>query len=268
MMKQIMIKDYFNEELNRIKELNISLSLLIVDVTEGDPANQIYIKKKVEDCSLLGWKVKVVKPKNDLELLTQSCEFPLYDCIICQMPLADNFTSDIKRLIPREKDCDGLSIDPIVSPATARGIIDYLDTCEFEYEGKTAIVLGRSEIVGKPIAKMLLDKNMTIIQCHSKTPIRKMFDLLYEGDLIISATGRPHLFSRREISPNTFVVDVGIARENGKLVGDFDEIPYFCTPFGAASTPVPGGVGLLTRLGLIKNCIDLKKWSKEECINN
>lgn len=257
-MKQIIIKDYFQQEMENLRRTVVNPpSLLIIDATDGDVGNQIYIKKKVKDFQSLGWKVEVASPEDDFSLV-QLCKSDLYDGIICQMPISKKFNTDIKRIIPTTKDVDGLTIDPLVMPATVRGIIDYLNTCEFEYSGKTAVVLGRSEIVGKPMAKALLERDMTIVQCHSKTPWDTAKTMMCEADLIISAIGKPHFFSRRDIKPSAFVVDVGISRSHdNKITGDFEEIPYFCSPFGAASTPVPGGVGLLTRLGLIKNCVDL-----------
>lgn len=258
-MKKIVIKDYFEQEMENLRRtVTNPPSLLILDATDGDVGNQIYIRKKAEDFESLGWPVTIIKPV-DREELAYYIEHNHADCVIVQMPIAERFNLDVKRLLPKEKDCDGLSIDPLVMPATVRGIIDYLDTCEFEYSGKTVAILGRSNIVGKPMAKALLARDMTVIQCHSKTPEQVRHDMMAYADLIVSAVGQPHLFSRRDISPSTFVVDVGISRdENNKIIGDFEEIPYFCHPFGAASTPVPGGVGLLTRLGLIKNCVYLK----------
>jgi methylenetetrahydrofolate dehydrogenase (NADP+)/methenyltetrahydrofolate cyclohydrolase len=175
-------------------------SLTIVDATDGDVGNQIYIKKKIED-------------------------------------------------IPSYFDCDGLTKNALVLPATVRGIIDYLDDCSFDYAGKTAVVLGRSNIVGKPMAKALLDRDMT----HSKT---NYGDKEYNADLVICATGQPQSIHREQCE-SAIVVDVGISRLNGKIVGDFVEDENNIVR-EAWSTPVPGGVGLLTRLGLMKNCLDLK----------
>lgn len=153
--------------------------------------------------------------------------------------------------IPSYFDCDGLTKNALVLPATVRGIIDYLDDCGFDYAGKTAVVLGRSNIVGKPMAKALLDRDMTVSVCHSKTNYGDKEYLLHNADLVICATGQPQSIYREQCE-SAIVVDVGISRLNGKIVGDFVEDENNIVG-EAWSTPVPGGVGLLTRLGLMKN---------------
>lgn len=254
-MKNIIIKDYFQQEMKNLRRTVVNPpSLLIIDATDGDIGNQIYIKKKVEDFQFLGWKVEVAKPEDDFSLV-QLCKSDLYDGIICQMPISKKFNTDVKRIIPSSKDVDGLNIDPLVMPATVRGIIDYLDAGGYFYSQKTALVIGRSEIVGKPMAKALLERDMTVIQCHSKTPIDTLKSLARKADLVVCAAGRPGVM-QRHWCPNAIVIDVGITRVDGKIKGDFVENEAMTNNI-RWSTPVPGGVGLLTRLGLIKNCVDL-----------
>lgn len=260
-MRQINIKEYFNQEMDELRRAVVnSPSLLIIDATDNDPGNQIYIKKKVEDFTSLGWPVEVQNPINDTELKL-TLEFAEKnrdtDCVIVQMPTAErfNFSTD---MLPVNKDCDGLHPLSRVMPATVRGIIDYLDVCEFEYSGKTALVIGRSDIVGKPMAKALLDRDMTVAQCHSKSNKYARNHIADVANLIVCATGKPKLISRLDCNRDTIVIDVGITRDSeNHLVGDFLEINAFKRH--GWSTPVPGGVGLLTRLGLIKNCLDLTK---------
>lgn len=261
-MKLLNIKEYFKTELEKIKK-DVEdngydpPSLLIIDATEGDPANQIYIKKKVEDFTNLGWPVDVYQSKDITDLyrmISPDGFYPYHDCIIVQMPLADKFKGFDINSIPSYKDCDGLTATAQVMPATVRGIMDYLDECGFPFSGKNAVVIGRSQIVGRPMAKALVDRDMTVTLCHSKTLDTARDKALYNADLVVVATGRPRLINR-DLCPNAFVVDVGINKmENGKLCGDFLENEDASPKF---STPVPGGVGLLTRLGLIKNCYDL-----------
>lgn len=259
-MNQINIKEYFKTEKEKLRLAVIEHdyeppSLTIVDATDGDVGNQIYIKKKIEDFESVGWPVKVVRPKDKFDLhclLSYGLET---DCVIVQMPTAERFDFDIED-IPSYFDCDGLTKNALVLPATVRGIIDYLDDCGFDYTGKTAVVLGRSDIVGKPMAKALLDRDMTVSICHSKTNYGDKEYLLHNADLVICATGQPQSIHREQCE-SAIVVDVGISRFNGKIVGDFVEDEN--NIIGEAwSTPVPGGVGLLTRLGLMKNCLDLK----------
>ena len=173
------------------------------------------------------------------------------------MPVADGIDFNYSQ-IPISKDADGLNPMSNITPATVRGIIDYLDECGFNYEGKSAVVLGRSDIVGKPMAKALLDRNMTVSVCHSKTDINTKLYLTRQADLIVSAVGKFSL--TREACPNAIVIDVGIRRnEAGIILGDFVEIDEIASKNKVWSTPVPGGVGLLTRLGLMKNCLQLAK---------
>lgn len=259
-MTQVNIKEYFNEEMDRLRRtVDNPPSLLIIDATDNDVGNQIYIKKKVEDFTSLGWPVEVKHPSDEaalklmLEFADKNREL---DCVIVQMPTADRFNFSVN-MIPVDKDCDGLHPLTKVMPATVRGIIDYLDVCGFEYSGKNATVIGRSDIVGRPMAKALLDRDMTVTQCHSKTNPDDLYIYARYSDLIVVAAGVPHLLSRTSCR-HAIVIDVGINRVNGKLIGDFEEIEKWKED-QAWSTPVPGGVGLLTRLGLIKNCLDLTK---------
>lgn len=263
-MKKIDIKTYFKQEKEKLRQpTSIVPSLLIIDATDGDVGNQIYIRKKVEDFKSLNWDVTVLQPRDqeeyeDLVHDTYDPRFSAsYTSVIVQLPVSKRFTfknTDIHPLC----DCDGLNPFSPVMPATVRGIIDYLDACGFEYEGKSAVVLGRSDIVGKPMAKALLDRDMTVTVCHSKSSKQDRDSIMMEADLIVSAVGKPHLFSRKDCIP-AIVIDVGINRnEDGKLCGDFDEDPEWLGGcFENWSTPVPGGVGLLTRLGLLKNCKEL-----------
>ena len=257
-MTQLNIKEYFNQEMEKLRNSAIKPSLTIIDATDGDAGNQIYIRKKVEDFQSLGWPVIVEKISEDQppQALYWTLNNLDTDCVIVQMPTAERFnfsTSDI----PVAIDCDGLAPLSQVMPATVRGIIDYLNACGFEYKGKTAVVLGRSEIVGSPMAKALIDMDMTVSICHSQTREQDKMYLLRNADLVICATGRPQSVYRAQC-PFAVVVDVGISRINGRIVGDFVEDEENKLNKTVFSTPVPGGVGLLTRLGLMKNCLDLK----------
>lgn len=259
-MEQLNIKEYFKTEKEKLRRAVIEHdyeppSLTIVDATDGDVGNQIYIKKKIEDFESVGWPIKVVRPKDRFDLHYLLSYGLDTDCLIVQMPTAERFNFDIED-IPSYLDCDGLTKNALVLPATVRGIIDYLDDCGFTYRGKTAVVLGRSDIVGKPMAKALLDRDMTVSVCHSKTSDGDKEYLLRNADLVICATGQPQSIYREQCE-HAIVVDVGISRLNGKIVGDFVEDENNIVG-DAWSTPVPGGVGLLTRLGLMKNCLDLK----------
>lgn len=251
------IKEYFNQEMQRLRDARlVAPSLMIVDATSGDAANQIYIRNKMKDFDAVGWRAEVFKVSDSAELkkLLGGVQKRGFTSVIVQMPVAPHIEFTYDMLSPLV-DADGLAPASKVMPATVRGIIDYLDDCEFTYRGKTAVVLGRSDIVGKPMAKALLDRDMTVSVCHSKTSEEDKEYLLRNADLVICATGQPQSIYREQCE-SAVVVDVGISRVDGKIVGDFVEDENNIV--GCAwSTPVPGGVGLLTRLGLMKNCLEL-----------
>ena len=257
-VRQINIKEYFNQEMQRLRNSRLDApSLMIVDATSGDAANQIYIRNKMKDFEALDWKCEVRKAATTEELKSalNAAEAEGWSSIIVQMPVAAGIEFDYS-WIPPYMDADGLAPASKVMPATVRGIIDYLDACGFEYESKTAVVLGRSDIVGKPMAKALMERNMTVSICHSKTHEQDKMYLLRNADLVICATGQSQSVYRAQC-PDAIVVDVGISRVDGKIVGDFVECEESKASETSFATPVPGGVGLLTRLGLMKNCLEL-----------
>lgn len=255
-MKLINIKEYFKQEKSKLRQLcpveSTRPALMIIDAGDGNPASEVYMRNKLKDFTDVGWKAAVVKAHSSeqIECLLKNAEGLGFNCAIVQFPVAEGIVFK-EEMMPTWLDCDGLNAASGVVPATARGIIDYLDACGFEYTGKRAVVLGRSKIVGEPIAKELLKRDMTITVCHSKTREEDRLNVLKDADLVIAAVGIPG-FLRREDCKDAIVIDVGINRVDGKLMGDFaredgDEL----------ATPVPGGVGLLTRLGLMRNCYDL-----------
>jgi methylenetetrahydrofolate dehydrogenase (NADP+) / methenyltetrahydrofolate cyclohydrolase len=175
-------------------------------------------RKKVDDFNELGWPVSVIKIPERWNSANSANSADLSncinnintDCIIAQMPLRNSLSSFSIDVIPTIKDCDGLTSSTLVLPATVRGIVDYLDDCGFKYEGKNALILGRSNIVGKPMAKELLARNMTVSICHSKTDINAKLYLARIADLVVSAVGDFTL--TREACPHAIVVDVGIRK--------------------------------------------------------
>lgn len=259
-MKHLDIKEYIAREKEQLKSHPNSdkIKLGIIDATESnDAANSIYIQRKLDDFAEIGWKATVYKVREK----ETSCHDAIirainHHCtaIIVQLPTREEIAFN-PMMIPRGYDCDGLRPDSLVNPATPQGIIDYLEACEFPFSGKTAVVLGRSNIVGKPMARMLIDKDMTVSLCHSKSDPYIISGFLCDADLVVSATGQPLSIVRNQCM-KAIVVDVGITRQDGHIVGDFEEKPYLCSDT-VWSTPVPGGVGLLTRLALMKNCAKL-----------
>lgn len=256
-MKQVMmmtIKEYVHQEEERIAvELKIGTArpkLLIIDPTENDPANQRYIKNKMKDCEKVGLPVELMVVHSSEEIREAIASHRDWQVIV-QMPSKYEWDYNWLR---SNQDADGLSKFAQVQPATVRGIMDYLRAIDFPIDGCNAVVVGRSDIVGKPMARALLDANATVTVCHSHTSKKNLLKALMKADLVIPAIGRAK-YIKRGWCPSAFVVDVGInVGEDGKLCGDFEESAAFCR-----ATPVPGGVGLLTRLGLVKNCLELAK---------
>lgn len=258
-MKQIEIKSFFNQRKAQLKNfsqatgIDKKIKLGIIDATaENDTANAIYIQRKVDDFKDRGWEVEVFKTKY-IEFAI-ACANKTCSAIIVQEPLAPNVPPYDVAKIPKMKDVDGFRPDSPFAPATPAGIISYLDACKFEYKGKNAVVVGRSNIVGKPMAKMLLEKDMNVTILHSKTSEEDKRFYLKHADLVVVAVGKPGVLTREEC-PHAVVVDVGINRVDGKLCGDFVENEKYVTA-DVWSTPVPGGVGLLTRLALMENAVN------------
>ena len=153
----------------------------------------------------------------------------------------------LRRLIPPTMDIDGLGVDSKYHPCTPYGIIRYLEECNFDFDGANAVVIGRSELVGKPLAKMLLEKNCTVTVCHSHT--KGLRYIVNTADLVIVAVGKINFFNCSWAMNAQAIIDVGINfDENGKMVGDCFNQWWM----EGKVTPVPGGVGLLTRCGLLE----------------
>lgn len=254
------IKDYTKELKENFRERIAAIGdapkLAIVQIGNVEASNR-YVKNKVKDCQEVGIIADVYAfPENitEYELNDELTNLhPFYDGIIVQLPLPQHIrSSTATAAIPADKDVDGFRIDSWYSPATPKGIMDYLAHCGFDLVGKNVIIIGRSDIVGKPLARMMTDADATVTLCHSKS---KIHDFIYNADLIVSAVGKAKFLNCYPI--HVPVIDVGINfDENGKLVGD-------CFNTEARDvTPVPGGVGLLTRCALLDNVITSKERHK------
>lgn len=214
-------------------------------------ASTRYIRNKKKDCEEVGinfeWYYYPVEITTE-ELVQEIKDMNDYvDGLIVQMPLPDHIDETaIKLAIDPKKDVDGFHPMTNFKPCTPLGIINYLDYCDFKFMGSHCVVIGRSEIVGKPMAQLLLDKNATVTICHSKT---RNIDLwTRNADLVVCAVGKPKFLNCYSL--HMPIIDVGINfDENGKLVGD-----CFNTE-NRDVTPVPGGVGLLTRVTLLENTL-------------
>lgn len=251
------IKEYtkaLKEEFKRrIEVIGDAPKLAIVQVGNVEASNR-YIKNKVKDCEEVGIIADVYQyPENITEFeLCESIKFDQehYDGIIIQLPLPPHIREKVVvAAVDPLKDVDGFHPDSPYDPATPSGIMRYLRACEFNLTGKDVVIIGRSNIVGKPLARMMTDADATVTLCHSKS---KLSSHLYSADLIVTAVGKPAFLNCYPI--HVPVIDVGINFDNnGKLCGD-----CFNTE-GRDVTPVPGGVGLLTRCALLDNVITAKE---------
>lgn len=223
----------------------------------NDPASQSYIKGKKKDCERVGFEFRHFHYEDDISVTTGKITNKIFELnsdptvtgIIIQLPLPPHLNADLlcSRIVP-EKDVDGFRPDSPFKPCTPEGIVHILEHEMGSLTSKHAVIIGRGKQVGKPLMQMLLDKNMTVSVCHSKTTQYDIDCLSVNADAIIVATGKPNYFIFDQISTDCVVVDCGIHRmKNGKLCGD---VLSADTDY---RTPVPGGVGLLTRAMLMKH---------------
>lgn len=254
----------------KIQKLDKKPSLAVIIVGEN-PASKIYVKNKAKKALEVGFNSILKELKEDtskeelLSVIENLNNDPDITGILLQLPLPSHLDErDFLDKIDPKKDVDGFSAynagklfkgeKPFAIPCTPKGIIKLLEEKNVEIEGKVAVVIGRSNIVGKPVASLLLNKNATVIQAHSKTENLK--EITKQADILISATGKKGLVTEDMIKENSVLIDVGIIRnDEGKLFGDID----FNGAYKKASliTPVPGGVGPMTIASLMENTYEL-----------
>lgn len=240
-----------------LKDSNIHPCLAILSFG-SDPASAVYVRNKVAACSRLGYMCHTVSlPETDvdrgMEILMRWAEDASTHGIIVQLPAPEAGT--LLKLIPPYKDVDGLRPDSRFKPCTALAVMDLIG--EPELSGYHAVVVGRSEIVGKPVAKLLLDADATVTVCHSKT--EDLGAITSRADVLIVAAGKQDLITADMVKPGAIVIDVGINRDpiTNKLVGDVD---FSMVKYVAAQiTPVPGGVGPMTVAKLMENVYQAAK---------
>ncbi len=241
---------------------------LAVIIVGENPASQVYVRNKVKAAAYTGMESRLVELPSDIseEALLQQIAIlnddPLTDGILVQLPLPGHIDEEkVIDAIAREKDVDGfhplnvaglwLGKDCIV-PCTPAGIMRMLDSIGVELKGKNAVVVGRSNIVGKPVAKLLLDRNATVTIAHSRTG--DLGEVCRSADVLVVAVGKAGLVTGDMIKPGAVVIDVGMNRNaEGKLCGDVDYAS--AEPVSSWITPVPGGVGPMTIAMLMKNTI-------------
>lgn len=262
------VKQEAAQQVAQLKEKGITPCLAVVLVGE-DPASQVYVRGKINDCAQCGIESRSIRLPEDVtqaELLAQVKQLAgdaSVHGILVQLPLpAQIDEKTVIDAIPPEKDVDGFSPvnvgrmqigEPCYLPCTPAGCIRMIESTGMEIAGKHAVVIGRSNIVGKPAAMLLLAKNATVTICHSRT--QNLKELCASADILVAAVGRAGFVTGEMVKPGAVVIDVGINRgADGKLHGDVD--------FDAAAekaawiTPVPGGVGPMTRAMLMLNTVE------------
>lgn len=265
-----------------ISEDNKNKTLIVVTIGE-DPASKVYVKNKQRACERVGMNFINMKftdttPVNEILNSLRDFSYNNEYRVIIQLPIVSKILSEkdkyeITHSIETWQDVDGFLPNSPFTPCTPKGIIRLIDSIpDFKYKGKNALVIGRSDIVGKPIAKLLLDKNCTVIQAHSKTPKDILLRMFSYADIVVSAVGKADLITEYDAiqywkdnrhdfygdfsnKKDRVIIDVGMNRdENGKLCGDMSEA--FKERYSEYYTPVPGGVGPMTVAMLIENCLE------------
>lgn len=262
------IKDELREKMEELKRKGESRCLAVIQVGE-DPASSVYVNNKKKACEYIGIDSESYHLPEEtteaelLELIDALNRKPEVNGILVQLPLPEQIDEDkILLAISPEKDVDGfhpvnvgnLSIGrPGFVSCTPAGVIQLLRRSGIGIEGKECVVLGRSNIVGKPMAMLLLRENGTVTVCHSRT--KNLKEITKRADILVAAIGKPKFINADYVKEGAVVIDVGIHRnENGKLCGDvdFESVAPHC----AAITPVPGGVGPMTIAMLMHNCVE------------
>lgn len=250
-----------------LKERGVTPGLVVIRVGD-DPASEVYVRNKERMCQKLGLLSEVLhlqESTTEAELLARIDEFngdARYHGILVQLPLPGHISEEaaLARVAP-EKDVDGISVSSLGAlarggegflPCTPKGIMRVLDSAGIPLRGKRAVVVGRSSIVGKPIALLLLQRDATVTVCHSKT--ENLREITSQADVLVAAVGKPAMMDGSYVKEGAAVIDVGINRLESGLVGDME--------FESASqkagyiTPVPGGVGVMTIVMLMENTVE------------
>lgn len=257
------IKEYVQTRKEELKEEISSYSrvpqFVIVQVND-DPASNAYIKGKLKDAAEVGINCELrkfdinISQEDLIEEIKKINKDSKVDGLIVQMPLPKHINEEeIKLAVDPKKDVDGFHPLSNLDPCTPKGIINYLKHCNTNFVGKNAVVIGRSNIVGKPMAKLLLKEHCNVTVLHSRTTREDMEMYISHADIIVIAIGKPcFLNSSFSYKKDAIIVDVGINRVDGHLVGDAEpNLPV------KLQTPVPGGVGLITRLTLLDNLMEI-----------
>lgn len=259
---------------------NKNVPTLACVIVGNNPASQIYVNNKKKACDYVGFNSNIVRlPQNATyeevyDVITKLNNDPKTSGILLQLPLPNGLDeySLVEHIAP-EKDVDGLTTKNLgemfsapskIAPCTATGIIHILKYYGIEMEGKHAVVVGRSKLVGKSVAVLLEQNNATVTLCHSKT--KNLKEMTKQADILIVAVGKKHLITGDMVKNGAVVVDAGINRVDNQIYGDidFDNVAPKCSYI----TPVPGGVGPMTIAELLNNTLKLHEKQNKLQITN
>lgn len=258
------------DEVNRLKERGVRPGLAVIIVGE-DPASQVYVRNKERACEECGfYSEKYALPEETtqeqlLSLIDELNRNPRIDGILCQLPVPKHISEQaVIDAIDPSKDVDAfhpVNVGKIMVgnfdflPCTPAGVMQLLDEYNIDPKGKNCVVIGRSNIVGKPMAMLLLHRHGTVTICHSRT--QNLKEVCAQADILVAAVGKVDFVTADMVKEGATVIDVGMNRKNGKLCGDvcFDEV----NEKAAYLTPVPGGVGPMTITMLMKNTLKAAK---------
>ena len=265
------IKDELKEQVACLKAQGIEVTLAVIQVGQ-DPASSVYVRNKKRACEYIGISSKSYELPEEitqeelLELINDLNLDSSVNGILVQLPLPKHICEeDILRAISPSKDVDcfhPLNVgklfigEPGFLPCTPAGVIELLKRSDIEIAGKECVVIGRSNIVGKPMSMLMLRENATVTIAHSKT--KNLKEVCKKADILIVAIGKPRMIDDSYVKEGAVVIDVGIHRNtDNKLCGDVDyeKVAEKCS----AITPVPGGVGPMTIAMLMKNCLETIK---------
>ena len=261
-------KIFLKKKVNELKRNGIVPKLAVILANDLD-ASKIYVRKKREMCSELGVEEieymldKDTTTEKVLDIINRLNDDDSVHGILVQLPVFKHLDErKILESISPKKDIDGfhplnigklLMGKPEIVACTPRGIMSIIESTGVDLTSKTAVVVGRSIIVGKPVSALLLNKNATVITCHSKTKNLKKYTKM--ADVLVVAAGVPHLITSDMVKKNAIVIDVGINRIDGKIIGDVDTENVL--DVAKYVTPVPPPVGITTVVSLLENLIDM-----------
>ena len=261
------IREKVSEKVAALKEKGVTPGLAVI-LVGNDPASEIYVRNKGKGCEETGMLSRTIHMDSSTtqeeleEEIRKLNEDPAIHGILVQLPLPKHLNEEaaLSRILP-EKDVDGFHLINAghlmtgtegVVPCTPKGALYMIRSAGIDLSGKEAVVIGRSNIVGKPMAMLLLQQNCTVTMCHSRT--KDLAEHTRRADILVAAVGKPGFVTADMVKPGAVVIDVGINRVDGKVCGDVD--------FDAVKekagwiTPVPGGVGKMTIAMLLSNTAD------------